>query len=193
MLTVVDPPLSPPPLSTPAGAERGANSPMWPCLFTRDVHGHGQHVHGNSQYVHGNGQHRFGGAVDLSQANGWLRSDFGQLNNGTRSDSGARGGAGNSNSDSNNATPSPRASQGFTQWFNPNQRSRSQTSHHQLHPAAAHKAKRRVRPHSKHWATYGCWLPFPPRRGWKGAGGIGGETTSVSNRLCAARRNTSCL
>jgi len=34
---IVDPPLSPPPLSTPAGAERGANSRIWPCLVTEDV------------------------------------------------------------------------------------------------------------------------------------------------------------
>ena len=32
-----------------------------------------------------------------------------------------------------------------------------------------------ARPFLRNLAKYGCWLPFPPRRGWKGAGGIGGE------------------
>ena len=39
LLTVVDPPLSPPPLSTPAGAERGANSRIWARFLTVDVQG----------------------------------------------------------------------------------------------------------------------------------------------------------
>ena len=39
---IVDPPLSPPPLSTPAGAERGANSHIWPRLLKQDVQRHGQ-------------------------------------------------------------------------------------------------------------------------------------------------------
>jgi hypothetical protein len=38
----VDPPLYPPPLSTPAGAERGANSRIWSCFLTEDVQDHGQ-------------------------------------------------------------------------------------------------------------------------------------------------------
>ena len=39
----------------------------------------------------------------------------------------------------------------------------------------AQRAVARVRVSLKDKAKYGCWLPFPPRRGWKGAGGIGGE------------------
>ena len=36
-------------------------------------------------------------------------------------------------------------------------------------------------------AAYGCWLPFPPRRGWRGVGGEGGneqgfETSAISSR-----------
>jgi len=41
------------------------------------------------------------------------------------------------------------------------------------HPRQRNSA--RVRPTFKNKAKCGCWLPFPPRRGWKGAGGIGGE------------------
>ena len=36
-LMSVFPPI-PPPLSTPAGAERGANSHIWPTFLRRDVH-----------------------------------------------------------------------------------------------------------------------------------------------------------
>ena len=39
---IVDPPLTPPPLSTPAGAERGANSRIWPRHLSQDVQGYGQ-------------------------------------------------------------------------------------------------------------------------------------------------------
>ena len=41
------------------------------------------------------------------------------------------------------------------------------------------RAVARVRVSLKDKAKYGCWLPFPPRRGWKGAGGIGGEDKPI--------------
>ena len=43
----------------------------------------------------------------------------------------------------------------------------------------------RVLPTFRSKAKYGCWLPFPPRRGWKGAGGIGGGIQRIKNMNAA--------
>jgi hypothetical protein len=62
-----------------------------------------------------------------------------------------------------------------THWHTPNQRSSVRKHQHAHQATTAHKPARFVRPDLKHTARYGCWLPFPSRRGWKEAGGIGGE------------------
>jgi hypothetical protein len=181
LLTVVDPPLSPPPLSTPAGAERGANSRIWPCFFREDVHGLGQqHVYGWGGF----GVPRLGGGMGPGRLSFWNTSGHGQ-HNGLR-----EAGFGQP---SNGGTVAPRAEQSLPPWFAPKQSSNAQTTQPPHQTNTAHKTNRLVRPHSKHTARYGCWLPFPPRRGGSGAGGIGGEEQGVSKLLCAARRKTSCL
>jgi hypothetical protein len=124
LLTVVDPPLTPPPLSTPAGAERGANSRIWACFLIEDV------------------QHR--GQWPYSDRRVWrlCRDDFSRPG-GLKS-----------------ALQIPQQELGAKQ----------------NHPA--HKPSQLVRRPSTHKATYGCWPLFPPRRGWKEAGEIGGEKTN---------------
>jgi hypothetical protein len=171
LLTVVDPPLSPPPLSTPAGAERGANNRIWPCLFTEDVHGLGQH-------------------------NGWCGSGFGPMVIGTKPAPGTlrRGEAGDSdNSNSyNNSGNTPRVNQTFPHWFTSNPDPGAQTTQHPHQANTTHKAKRLVRFRSKHTATYGCLAPLSAPAGVERGWGIGGENTSVSNAPRAAGGQTQC-
>ena len=132
LLTVVDPPLSPPHLIPPAGAERGANSRIWARFLTEDVQGHGLWTHSDRRL--------WALCRDDFSRPGGLKSAL-------------------------HAQQIPWQELGVNQ------------SH------TAHKPPRRVRLPSNHKATYGCWPLFPPRRGWKEAGVIWGETTNKNTCL----------
>jgi hypothetical protein len=173
LLTVVDPPLSPPPLSTPAGAERGANSRMWPCLFREDVHGLGQH-------------HVYGwGGLGETCLEGRMCSDLRHFWDGA---------GGYSNWDHNSGSTPPR-----TPWHSytgsfatvPTLSSpmkchkprRSRTGSRPSKAQAPQPTTARIRPTPPTSPNGGyvltqntrphmaVRLPFPPRRGWKGVGG----------------------
>ena len=132
LLTVVDPPLSPPHLIPPAGAERGANSRIWARFLTEDVQGHGLWPFPNRRF--------WSSCRDDFRRPGGLKSAL-------------------------HAQQIPWQELGVNQ------------SH------IAHKPPRRVRLPSTPKAKYGCWPLFPPRRGWKEAGEIGGEKTNKNTCL----------
>jgi hypothetical protein len=177
LLTVVDPPLSPPPLSTPAGAERGANSRIWPCLFREDVHGLGQH-------------HVYGwGGLGETCLEGRMCSDLRHFWDGA---------GGYSNWDHNSGdTPQtalpfpyrftryranvivtdevPRTTTTFPHWFTPKQ---SSSDPNQPPPASSPHRPQAQTAGTSSLKTHGqIWLfgsPFRPGGGGKGLGDRGG-------------------